>query len=157
MCVLTGLRDEQCDQIIRWFFRASVSDYSIFRLCRLLITLLSSPSASQFLLPFSGSFISFLPPSRPILYHPPYFTRRRLFAISLHPLISPHLAWAPSDRPHGRPPPPRLPASTARLSFPPLLGSPRSCVVYVDDCLFWEHSQYEIDNVMKYFKEDVTS
>ena len=28
------------------------------------------------------------------------------------------------------------------------------CVVYLDDCLFWEHSQYEIDNVMKSFKED---
>ena len=28
------------------------------------------------------------------------------------------------------------------------------CVVYVDDCLFWERSQSEIDNVMKYFKED---
>ena len=31
------------------------------------------------------------------------------------------------------------------------------CVVYVDDCLFWSHSQYEIDNVMKYFKEYGTS
>ena len=28
------------------------------------------------------------------------------------------------------------------------------CVVYVDYCLFWAHSQYYIDNVMKYFKED---
>ena len=28
------------------------------------------------------------------------------------------------------------------------------CVVYVDDCLFCTHSQYGIDNVMKYFKED---
>ena len=28
------------------------------------------------------------------------------------------------------------------------------CVVYVDDCLFWERSQSDIDNVMKYFKED---
>ena len=28
------------------------------------------------------------------------------------------------------------------------------CVVYVYDCLFWESSQSEIDNVMKYFKED---
>ena len=27
------------------------------------------------------------------------------------------------------------------------------CVVYVDDCLFWECSQSEIDNVMKSFKE----
>ena len=27
-------------------------------------------------------------------------------------------------------------------------------VVYVDDCLFWARSQSEIDNVMKYFKED---
>ena len=27
------------------------------------------------------------------------------------------------------------------------------CVVYVDDCLFWACSQYEIKNVMKYFKE----
>ena len=28
------------------------------------------------------------------------------------------------------------------------------CVVYVDDCLFWSLSQYDIDDVMKYFKED---
>ena len=28
------------------------------------------------------------------------------------------------------------------------------CVVYVDDCLFWEHSKSEIDNVMKSFKKD---
>ena len=28
------------------------------------------------------------------------------------------------------------------------------CVVYVDDRLFWSRSQYEIDNVMKSFKED---
>ena len=27
-------------------------------------------------------------------------------------------------------------------------------VVYVDDCLFLEHSQYDIDNLMKTFKED---
>ena len=27
------------------------------------------------------------------------------------------------------------------------------CVVYVDNCLFWERSQYEIGNVMKYFKD----
>ena len=27
-------------------------------------------------------------------------------------------------------------------------------VVYVDDCIFWARSQSEIDNVMKYFKED---
>ena len=27
-------------------------------------------------------------------------------------------------------------------------------VVYVDDCLFWARSQYDIGNVMKYFKED---
>ena len=32
-----------------------------------------------------------------------------------------------------------------------------TCVVCVDDCLFWENSQYEIDNVMKSFKEDGTS
>ena len=30
------------------------------------------------------------------------------------------------------------------------------CVVYVDDCLFRGHSQYAIDNVMMYFKEDGT-
>ena len=29
-----------------------------------------------------------------------------------------------------------------------------NCVVYVDDCIFWARSQSEIDNVMKYFKED---
>ena len=28
------------------------------------------------------------------------------------------------------------------------------CVVYLDDCLFWEHSQSDIDNLMKYLKED---
>ena len=28
------------------------------------------------------------------------------------------------------------------------------CVVYVDDCLFWARSQYEINNTMKSFKED---
>ena len=28
------------------------------------------------------------------------------------------------------------------------------CVVYVYYFLFWERSQSEIDNVMKYFKED---
>ena len=27
-------------------------------------------------------------------------------------------------------------------------------MVYVDYCLFWARSQYEIDNVMNYFKED---
>ena len=27
-------------------------------------------------------------------------------------------------------------------------------MVYVDDCLFWERSQYEIDNIMRYLKED---
>ena len=28
------------------------------------------------------------------------------------------------------------------------------CVVYVDDCLFWASSKYDIDNVMKSFKEE---
>ena len=27
-------------------------------------------------------------------------------------------------------------------------------VVYIDDCLFWKHPQFDIDNVMKSFKED---
>ena len=31
------------------------------------------------------------------------------------------------------------------------------CVVYVDDCLLWACSQFEIDNVMKSFKKDVSS
>ena len=31
------------------------------------------------------------------------------------------------------------------------------CVVYVDNCLFWERSQYEIDNAMKSFMEDGSS
>ena len=31
------------------------------------------------------------------------------------------------------------------------------CVVYVDDFLFWAHSQSEIDNVVKSFKEDGSS
>ena len=28
------------------------------------------------------------------------------------------------------------------------------CAVYVDDCIFWARSQFDIDNVMKSFKED---
>ena len=28
------------------------------------------------------------------------------------------------------------------------------CVVYVDDFIFWERSQYKINNVMRYFEED---
>ena len=28
------------------------------------------------------------------------------------------------------------------------------CVLYVDDCIFWARSKYDIDNVMKSFKED---
>ena len=31
------------------------------------------------------------------------------------------------------------------------------CVVYVNDCLFWEHSKSDIDNVMKFFKENLPS
>ena len=31
------------------------------------------------------------------------------------------------------------------------------CVVYVDDCLLWKSSQYDIDNVTKSFKEDGSS
>ena len=27
-------------------------------------------------------------------------------------------------------------------------------MLYVNDCLFWARSQYEMDNVMKYFKAD---
>ena len=44
VCVLTGFRDDQCDRIMRWFFRASVSDCSILRLCRLLLCTLPCPS-----------------------------------------------------------------------------------------------------------------
>ena len=44
VCVLTGLQDEQYDQIMRWFFQASVSDCSILRLCRLLLCTLPCPS-----------------------------------------------------------------------------------------------------------------
>ena len=28
------------------------------------------------------------------------------------------------------------------------------CVVYVDDCIFWERSQYDIDNLINSFNED---
>ena len=28
------------------------------------------------------------------------------------------------------------------------------CLVYADDCTFWERSQYDIDNVMKSFEEE---
>ena len=31
------------------------------------------------------------------------------------------------------------------------------CVVYLDDCLFWERSQSDIDNVMNSFKDDGSS
>ena len=31
------------------------------------------------------------------------------------------------------------------------------CVIYVYDCLFWAHSKYKIDNVIKSFKEYGTS
>ena len=31
------------------------------------------------------------------------------------------------------------------------------CAVYVDDCIFWECSQSDIDIVINYFKEDGTS
>ena len=31
------------------------------------------------------------------------------------------------------------------------------CVLYLDDCLFWARSQYDIDNLMKPFKEDGSS
>ena len=43
VCVLIGLQDEQCDQITRWFFRASVSDCSIIVFCRLLLCTLPCP------------------------------------------------------------------------------------------------------------------
>ena len=94
---------------MRWFLRAAVSDCSILRLCCLSITLLSSPSAPQFLLPFSGSFIPFLPPPIPIPYRPPSFTCQRRFSLSLHlflptPLLpsrraTVHLDGAPACRP----------------------------------------------------------
>ena len=38
-----------------------------------------------------------------------------------------------------------------------LMSKTLICVAYVDDCLFWVRSQYDIDNVIKYFKEDGTS
>ena len=38
-----------------------------------------------------------------------------------------------------------------------LISKTLICAVYVDDCLFWERSQYDIDNVMKSFKEDSPS
>ena len=28
------------------------------------------------------------------------------------------------------------------------------CVVYMNDFIFWESPQFDIDNFMKYFKED---
>ena len=88
------------------------------------IILLSSPSAPQFLLPFSGSFIPFLPSPRPIPYHPPSFNCRRRLSLSLHQLLTPHLAWSQSERQPGWCP--CLPASTAHLRCIPLPGSPRS-------------------------------
>ena len=44
VCVLTGIWDDQCDQRMRLFFQASVSDCSILRLCRLLLCTLPCPS-----------------------------------------------------------------------------------------------------------------
>ena len=71
---------------------------------------------------FYGSFIPFLPPPRPTTYCPPSFNCQRCLYLYLHPLIPLHLAWARSDRPTGRRP--GLPASTARMRFPTLLGIP---------------------------------
>ena len=47
-----------------------------------------------------------------------------LLYLYLHPIIPLHLARARSDRPLGHPP--RLPAFTACLRFPPMLDSPMS-------------------------------
>ena len=44
VCVLNGLREEQCERIMRWFFRASVSELSISRLCHLFLCTLPCPS-----------------------------------------------------------------------------------------------------------------
>ena len=105
-------------------FQAPVSKCLNPRLCRFFtITLLSSPSAPPFLLPFSGLFIPFIPSPVPIPYRPPSFTCQRHFYLSLHPLILPNLSRARSNCPPGWCP--RLTDSTARLRFPPLLGSPR--------------------------------
>ena len=80
-----------------------------------MITLLSIPSAPQFLL--SPSLRTF--PLLPTLFYL-YTPLLSLFA----PVSPSHIAWARSDRPPGQSP--HLPASTARMRFPPLLGSPRS-------------------------------
>ena len=37
------------------------------------------------------------------------------------------------------------------------MSKPVICVVYVNDCLFLAREQYDIDNVMKYIKEDALS
>ena len=88
MCVLTGLRDQAIWPNYKVvMFQASVSDCSIPRLCCYGYHFYSSPSAPQILLPFSGSFIPFLPPPGPIPYRPPSSTRRRHFSLSLHPLL----------------------------------------------------------------------
>ena len=71
--------------------------------------------------PCSGSW--FPPPLDLSPTAHPYFTHRRRFSLSLHPLLLPHLSWEKSDRPHGRLP--HLLASTAHLCFPPMWGGPR--------------------------------
>ena len=81
------------------------------------IEILSNPSAPQFLLPFSGSLIPFLPPPGPIPYLPPPFTGRYRFSISMNPLLPPKHTPGKHHR---------LPDSTDCLCFPPLLGIPRS-------------------------------
>ena len=54
-------------------------------------------------------------------------------------LSPPHLAWAWSDRPPGSHP--RLLASTARLSFPPLMYSPSSFVFDTEKSSVFFHNK----------------
>ena len=66
----------------------------------------------------------FLPTPGPIPYRPQSFTRQRRFSLYLYQLLPPHISRVRSDRLPGQLP--RLPASTTRLRFPPLLVIPRS-------------------------------
>ena len=99
---------------------AQTLDSAAFLLLHFYLALLTH----NFLFLFLESFIPFLFPPVPIPYRLPSFTRRRRLSLSLHPLLPPQLARARSDRLPGRRP--RLPVSTARLRFPPLLGIPKS-------------------------------
>ena len=118
-------------------FQASVSDCSILRLCRLLLTLLIYPFHPTIYFTFSGSFIPFLPPPGPILYHPHIsFINATSLSLCTH-FYPPPLSRSRSDCPTVRRSCP--PAATARLRFPPMPGGSKEFLALVVPdypCLF---------------------